>query len=140
MRHLPIILLLLLCLAGCKTREIVKTEVVEVPRISVVERHDTVRDSIVRNDSVIIFQRGDTVFKEKWNTQVRWKDRIKTVEKTDTFAKVVQVPYKIHVEVPAKLSRWQKLEIYCGRALMGLLAITGISWLSWLYFGKRRKK
>ena len=62
MRKLPVIIMLLvLCLASCRTEKVV-TEYIEVPKVSIVEKHDTLVDSVNTIDSVLIYQRGDTVF------------------------------------------------------------------------------
>lgn len=58
-------------LIGCRVKKVVSdTEVQHV----IVERVDTIRDSIwverthVERDSVIIFQRGDTIYRDRWRT------------------------------------------------------------------------
>ena len=131
---LHIFLLLVLCLASCKTEKIV-TEVVEVPRVSIVEKHDTLTDSIQTIDSVIIYQRGDTVFSEK----IRYKYRDKVLKKnyntTDTITKVQKVPVEIQVE--KKLTKIQKAEIALGKVLILLLAFAGVGGLIYLFIRKR---
>ena len=131
---LHIFLLLVLCLASCKTEKIV-TEVVEVPRVSIVEKHDTLTDSIHTIDSVIIYQRGDTVFSEK----IRYKYRDKVLKKnyntTDTITKVQKVPVEIQVE--KKLTKIQKAEIALGKVLILLLAFAGVGGLIYLFIRKR---
>ena len=69
-------------LAGCRTaKELQNTSNVET-RIEYRDKYH--RDSIYIRDSVIIHEKGDTVFKDRWRTE--WKDRIihDTVNHTDT--------------------------------------------------------
>lgn len=69
-------------LAGCRTaKELQNTSNVEA-RIEYRDKYH--RDSIYIRDSVIIHEKGDTVFKDRWRTE--WKDRIihDTVNHTDT--------------------------------------------------------
>lgn len=75
--------LVLMCiLAGCRTtKDLQNTSNVET-RIEYRDKYH--RDSIYIRDSVIIQEKGDTVFKDRWRTE--WKDRIihDTVNHTDT--------------------------------------------------------
>ena len=75
--------LVLVCiLAGCRTiKDVQNTSNVET-RIEYRDKYH--RDSIYIRDSVIIHEKGDTVFKDRWRTE--WKDRIihDTVNHTDT--------------------------------------------------------
>ena len=77
-RILPLILLAMLALTGCRTQRESVTEYVYL------ERRDTVSeirwriDSIHARDSIVTLIKGDTVRIE------RWSDRVKIVEKTDT--------------------------------------------------------
>ena len=135
MKKLPIIILLtLLCLVSCKTEKVV-TEYIEVPKVSIVEKHDTLRDSVNTIDSVLVYQRGDTVFLEK----IRYKYRDRVIKKnsstTDTITVVQEVP--VVKEVEKKMSRWQKMEIYMGKTLMLLLAFAGVGGLAYLFIRKR---
>ena len=61
------IICLLLSMCACKTQY----KVVEVPRVVTqtnVEHHtNIVRDTLLRRDSVIIVQRGDTIYHETWH-------------------------------------------------------------------------
>lgn len=94
----------LMLLTGCKTQyvpvETVRTEYVT----------NTVHDSVVVNvgktDSVIIREKGDTVFVERWRTE--WRDRWHETLRTDTLVKVdsIQVPYPVE----KKVSFWQRVK------------------------------
>ena len=136
MRHLPIIILLIILCFSCKTEKVV-TEYIEVPKVSIVEKHDTVTDSVYEHDSIIVFQRGDTVFSEK----IRYKYRDKVLKKNsntiDTITKVQKVPVPYEVQVEKKLSKLEKTEIWLGKALILLLALAGVGGLAYLFIRKR---
>ena len=81
--------LVLVCfLIGCKTTEKMQNINTET-RIEYRDKYH--RDSIYIRDSVIIHEKGDTVFKDRWHTE--WKDKIihDTVFKTDTVYKEKEV-------------------------------------------------
>lgn len=114
--HIPLgmlaavaVLALLMC--SCKSIEYVP--VVEKHTV-----HDSIyftqiqRDSIWQHDSILIKDRGDTVWVEKWHTKYIERE----VHDTTYIAKVdsIPVPYEVKVEVPAELSFVQKLCVYVG--------------------------
>lgn len=82
--------LVLVCiLAGCRTtKDLQNTSNVET-RIEYRDKYH--RDSIYIRDSVIIHEKGDTVYKDRW--RIEWKDKIirDTVFKTDTVYKEKEV-------------------------------------------------
>ena len=118
------LVMLAVVLCGCKTKYITETEYKEVP----VVMHDTVVKNIWRidttivKDSVYFAVKGDTVFKERYNT--KW--RIKVAH--DTINNVVEKPVEvIHNSVKTetkevnRLYWWQKvLMIIGGASLMYL--------------------
>ena len=73
------------------------------------------RDSIWQHDSVYIHEKGDTVWVEKWHTKYR------DILQIDTFREFVHDtigrPYPYEVEVPAKLTWWQRTQMYAGDVL-----------------------
>ena len=85
----------------------------------------TLRDSIYieRHDSIVTFQKGDTVTIDRWHWRDRWRDRVKTDtiyrSRTDSIA----VPYPVEVikEVPADLTWWQQTRIHIGGIVFWLL-------------------
>lgn len=117
-----VVLALVLC--SCKTKYITQTEYKEVP----VVMHDTVKtmawriDTTIVKDSVYFAIKGDTIFKERYNT----KCRIKVAH--DTINKVVEKPVEVFrnsVKTETKevnrLYWWQKvLMIIGGASLMYL--------------------
>lgn len=125
-----VVLALVLC--SCRTKYITETEYKEVP----VVMHDTVAKNIWRidttivKDSVYFAVKGDTVFKERYNT--KW--RIKVAH--DTINKVVEKPVEVirnSVKTDTKevnrLYWWQKvLMIIGGASLIYLVVQLGKLW------------
>ena len=123
------LVMLAVVLCGCKTKYITETEYKEVPVIM----HDTVVKNIWRidttivKDSVYFAVKGDTVFKEKYNT--KW--RIKVAH--DTINKVVTIPVEVVrtrtktktvVKEVNRIYLWQKvLMLIGGASLIYFLAL-----------------
>lgn len=128
-----------LALTSCGTAR--KVEYVEVPRIttdtvrlvSLLERTDTVRDSIYVDRVTEL--RGDTVLvtETKYKAAIRYRDRI--VRDTVFRARVdtVSVPVTVTQEVERDLTTWQRILLALGRALLATMfafaALTG--WKVW---------
>lgn len=122
-----VVLAVVLC--GCKTKYITETEYKEVP----VVMRDTVAKNIWRidttivKDSVYFAVKGDTVFKERYNT--KW--RIKVAH--DTISKVVTIPVEVVrtrtktktvVKEVNRIYLWQKvLMLIGGASLIYFLAL-----------------
>ena len=123
------LVMLAVVLCSCKTKYITETEYKEVP----VVMHDTVEKNIWRidttivKDSVYFAVKGDTVFKEKYNT--KW--RIKVAH--DTINKVVTIPVEVVrtrtktktvVKEVNRIYLWQKvLMLIGGASLIYFLAL-----------------
>ena len=112
-----VVLALVLC--SCKTKYITETEYKEVP----VVMHDTVAKNIWRidttfvKDSVYFAIKGDTVYKERYNTL--WKIKVAH----DTINKVVEKPVEVlrtsiktETKEVNRLYWWQKVLILLGCA------------------------
>ena len=120
---IALVVLALVC-CSCKTKYITQTEYKEVP----VVLYDTVASNIWRidttivKDSVYFAVKGDTIFKEKYNT--KW--RIKVAH--DTINKVVEKPVEVvsnsvknETKEVNRIYWWQKvLMIIGGASLMYL--------------------
>ena len=130
---IALVVLALVCFS-CKTKYITNTEYKEVP----VVLHDTVAKNIWRidttfvKDSVYFAVKGDTVFKERYNT--KW--RIKVAH--DTIMRFVEKPVEVvrenSVEKQVEVNRiywWQKLLMW-----IGVFGIIGI--LVTIYFKVRK--
>lgn len=120
-----VVLALVLC--SCRTKYITNTEYKEVP----VVMHDTLTKNIWRIDTTIVKDsvyfaiKGDTVFKERYNT--KW--RIKVAH--DTISKVVEKPVEVvrtsiknEVKEVNRIYWWQKvLMLFGGASLLDLCAL-----------------
>ena len=96
-----LLLLILLTFAGCKT----KTVLVPVKETKI-EYRDRLRvDSIYNRDTVQIYGRNDTIFKDV----IRWRERFRV--DTVSVVKIDSIPYPVEVirEVNklTKLQRWR---------------------------------
>ena len=121
------VLVALLCVVfgGCRS-----VEYVSVPEV----RTDTVlisksqRDSIWLHDSVWVSEKvkGDTVYValEKWHTKYVEKFRTDTLYEHRTDS--VGVPYPVEVKVERALSWWQKVRMWIGSAVLGVLGVIGV--------------
>ena len=131
---IALVVLALVCFS-CKTRYITQTEYKEVP----VVMHDTVAKNIWRidttivKDSVYFAVKGDTVYKERYNTL--WKIKVAH----DTINKVVEKPVEVlrtsiktETKEVNRIYWWQKVLILLGCASLIELIVQ-------IYkFGKRK--
>ena len=118
MRYYWFIVLVLLCV-GCKTREVVR-EVPVVVEHTTTENHTEWRtDTLYHNDSVYVFQQGDTV--REYHERIIYK--VKNVYITDTVYESKPEPFEVtrEVEVAAPLTWWQRTRIHLGEVAMALL-------------------
>lgn len=117
------IICLLLYLCACKTQY----KVVEVPRVVTqtnVEHHtNIVRDTLLRRDSVIIIQRGDTVYHETWHHMQAINRTYITDTVRDTIPQIVTVTKTEAKEVEKPLSQWQMLKMRLGGWLLAAVAV-----------------
>ena len=122
---IALVVLALVCFS-CRTKYITQTEYKEVP----VVMHDTVAKNIWRidttivKDSVYFAVKGDTIFKERYNT--KW--RIKVAH--DTINKVVEKPVEVlrtSIKTETKevnsLYWWQKVLMIIGVASLIYLVV-----------------
>lgn len=129
------LVMLAVVLCGCKTKYITETEYKEVP----VVMHDTVKtmawriDTTIVKDSVYFAIKGDTIFKERYNT--KW--RIKVAH--DTINKVLEKPVEV-LRTSIKTETKEVNRIYWWQKVLILLGCTSlIELIVQIYkFGKRR--
>lgn len=97
-----LIILLLLIISGCKTKEIV----VPVEK-TVVEYRDQLRiDSVYNRDTLYLFTKNDTVYLQS----IKWRERFKI--DTVRYEKVDSIPYFIEVTKEVNvLTKWQKIRL-----------------------------
>ena len=122
---IALVVLALVCFS-CRTKYITETEYKEVP----VVMHDTVAKNIWRidttivKDSVYFAVKGDTIYKERYNTL--WKIKVAH----DTINKVVEKPVEV-VRNSVKTEKkdvnriywWQKVLILIGGASLIYLVV-----------------
>lgn len=109
-----ILLMLAICLTSCRSIKYVPVETVKTEY----KTRDSIRfDSIYEHDSIFLFVKGDTVYKEKY----RYKYRYLTINKTDTvmLTDSVQIPYPVEKQ----LTRWQQMKIELGGWAVGVIVI-----------------
>lgn len=96
-------------------------------------------DSIFKQDSVLVYIKGDTVFKERWHnlTTTRWM----TTTKTDTIVgdiytfvtDTVKVKYYVNryktKEVEKPVSTWQKVRLFIGDCVILFLFLLAVNWI-----------
>lgn len=122
---IALVVLALVC-CSCKTRYITQTEYNEVP----VVMHDTVAqniwqiDTTIVKDSVYFAIKGDTIYKEKYNTL--WKIKVAH----DTINKVVEKPVEVlrtsiktETKEVNRLYWWQKVLMLIGCASLIYLVV-----------------
>ena len=115
---IALVVLALVCFS-CKTRYITETEYKEVP----VVMHDTIAqniwkiDTTIVKDSVYFAVKGDTIYKERYNTL--WKIKVAH----DTINKVVEKPVEVlrtsiktETKEVNRIYWWQKVLILLGCA------------------------
>lgn len=97
-------------------------------------------DSIFKQDSVLVYIKGDTVFKERWHnlTTTRWM----TTTKTDTIVgdiykfvtDTVKVKYYVNryksKEVEKPVSTWHKIRLFAGDCVLLFLPIFAVRWIN----------
>ena len=96
-------------------------------------------DSVFRQDSVLVYIKGDTIIKERWHnlTTTRWKTSTKTDTIVGDIYKFVTDTVKVkcyvnryktkEVEKPA--STWQKVRIFIGDCVLLFLALIAFKWI-----------
>lgn len=97
-------------------------------------------DSVIKQDSVMVYIKGDTVFKERWHnlTTTRWK----TTTKTDTIVvdiykfvtDTVKVKYYVNryktKEVEKPVGTWHKIRLFAGDCVLLFLPIFAVRWIN----------
>ena len=120
------LVMLAVVLCGCKTKYITETEYKEVP----VVMHDTVAKNIWRidttivKDSVYFAVKGDTIYKERYNTNCRIKVAHDTINKVvEKPVEVVRNSVKTEKKYVNRIYWWQKVLILIGGASLIYLIV-----------------
>ena len=128
---IALVVLALVC-CSCKTKYITQTEYKEVPVVI----HDTIAKNIWRidttivKDSVYFAVKGDTIFKERYNTKWRIKVAHDTINKVvEKPVEVVSQSVKTETKEVNRIYWWQKvLMIIGGASLIYLVVQLGKLW------------
>ena len=113
MRNLLVVLPIILL--GCSSTRVVE---IPVPYIHTEYRDRVYIDTLYRNDSTIIREKGDTIFLEKYKYLYRTREIRDTVNITDTITTVQTVEVTKEVN---KLHTWQKILMALGGVGIALL-------------------
>ena len=122
---IALVVLALVC-CSCRTKYITETEYKEVP----VVMHDTVAKNIWRidttivKDSVYFAVKGDTIFKERYNTKLRIKVAHDTINKVvEKPVEVLRTSIKTETKEVNRIYWWQKVLMLIGVASLICLFI-----------------
>lgn len=147
MKKIIVTLSILFLLVGCKAHKQLiseketQVEVVEKPIVHEIYKTNTVRDTVFHKDSVIILQKGDTIYEKSVREFHHYISSTDTVHKNDTITNVVIQPVerivnnKVEVEVPKPLNWWEKIRMTLGETFIGAL----IFFLIYYIFIKKKK-
>lgn len=140
-----------LLILGCSCAKTAQNNTVYNDRAHTSARRDSVNqrqihwqdthqnDSIFRQDSVLVYIKGDTIIKERWHnlTSTRWKMTTKTdtivVDIYKFVTDTVKVKYYVNryktqeVEKPA--STWHKIRLFAGDCVLLFLALIAVDWI-----------
>ena len=122
--------LAVLSLAACKQVQYVPVETVRLDSIYLTQ---TLRDSIVRYDSVYVRDKGDTLYVERWKYLYRDKVRVDTMVslRVDT----VSVPYPVE----KRLTRWERVKMEAGGVAIGGFFLLLAAIVAYIVYRSRRK-
>ena len=87
-------------------------------------------DSVYVHDSISVYIRGDTVFKDKYH--LKYKDRYIVRNKSDTLIVRDSIPYKVGVE--KTLSKTDKAFLNIGKIASVCFFIGILAFLGWIYW------
>lgn len=136
------VIALLCLLPSCGTRRVVQTDKAEIATTAAstvirdtVQVYISVRDSVSRRDSVSTLIRGDTVMIERWRYIDRWHasdtSRNASYNAVDTVRYEVTRTVTDTVEVPARLTRWQKCRMLLGDGLLCAILVAAVCAIVW---------
>lgn len=114
---------------SCRTKYVP----VEVIKKETEYRDKWQRDSIHIKDSIFLYMKGNTMFRDRWHTE--YKDRL--IRDTAFIHKVDSIPYPVEIE--KKLSKWQSLKMELGGWAFGIIIVIALVIVGWLVFRKRNK-
>ena len=122
---IALVVLALVCFS-CKTKYITNTEYKEVP----VVMHDTIAKNIWRIDTTIVKDsvyfaiKGDTIYKERYNTKLRIKIAHDTINKVvEKPVEVLRTSIKTETKEVNRIYWWQKVLMIIGGASLIYLVV-----------------
>lgn len=126
---IAVVMLFLSMFCRCTTKKYVPTTEY---RDRIVTKTDSFlkTDSVYVHDSVSVYIRGDTIFKDKY--QLRYKDRYIIRNKSDTLIVRDSIPYKVEIE--KQLSKSDKAFLNIGKIASVCLFIGVLAILGWIYW------
>ena len=97
-----LIILLLLIISGCKTKEVL----VPTEKTVIEYRDRTFVDSVYNRDTLYLFAKNDTVYLQS----IKWRERFKV--DTVRYEKIDSIPYFVEVTKEVNvLTKWQKIRL-----------------------------
>lgn len=122
----------LITLCSCTTTKYVEVEVPKVVTQTNIERRtDIVRDTLIQRDSVIIVQKGDTIYHETWHKVQSINNWFVSDTIRDTIPQPVTITKKIPVEVEKPLNKWQTFKIEAGGFLLSAVGLALLALIIW---------
>lgn len=97
------------------------------------------RDSVYKQDSVVVYIKGDTIIKDRWHLLTTTKER--TITKTDTIVgdtyvcvtDTLKVKYYVNrwkaKEVEKPVSTWHKIRLFIGDCVILFLILVAVNWI-----------
>ena len=124
-----LVMVLMSIICSCRSIQYVPVESV---RTEIRYKDRQQRDSIHIRDSIFMFQKGDTIFKDRWHTEYKDKLVMDTafIYKNDS----IPVPYPVEKQ----LSKWQQFKMDVGDIAIGGIIVLLII-LGWLFYRSKNK-
>ena len=115
------VLMLLAWLTSCTATKYMEVEKVRVDTTYITKWQ---KDSVWLHDSILVREKGDSVWVERWHTQ--WRDRLRDDTIYQATHDTIPQPYPVETikMVEKDLNWWQRLRLWIGN--IGLIAILGV--------------
>lgn len=135
------IILAMLCLvslcSSCSKQVLSPPEIIEVPQVTHHYHNTSSNDTIHQRDSVIIMQKGDTIYNNTIKHFYHSSYRCDTVYQNDTITQVKKVNVPIYIE--KELTPWQQTRLKFANVTLILLGFVagGAIFLMWRKWKKK---
>lgn len=107
-----LIVLLLLIISGCKTKEVL----IPTEKTVVEYRDRTFVDSVYNRDTLVLFTKNDTVYLQS----IKWRERFRV--DTVSVVRIDSIPYPVEViQEVNKLTKWQRWRLTLLNIIGGLI-------------------